>query len=176
MQNQKPDIETILQDSELAKLELFNTLVKKIKNGESLKKSEWDTFQTLNKLFADQSENGPPQAEPEKIASFNAAAVYLGISKRMVSYYLNKGDLKQNPDGTFDQEMLDNFRGRHKSKKKIKTMTILTLHAGKTLNYGINWLRRKKRKYYSRPLRKPLLSGPKSLRNGQCAWLRLQPG
>lgn len=44
--------------------------------------------------------------------------MYLGISKRMVSHWMKKGKIRQNPDGSFDREELDRFRRERSGKDK----------------------------------------------------------
>ena len=43
------------------------------------------------------------------IKTSSAAAEYCGMSKRMISYHLGRGNLVQNPDGSFTKEELDRF-------------------------------------------------------------------
>jgi hypothetical protein len=43
------------------------------------------------------------------IRTIAAAAEYCGMSKRMISYHLGRGNLVQNPDGSFNKEDLDKY-------------------------------------------------------------------
>lgn len=49
-----------------------------------------------------------------------AAAEYCGMSKRMISYHLGRGNLVQNPDGSFTKEELDRFLKKKGRKPELQ--------------------------------------------------------
>ncbi|MHC1744882.1 MAG: hypothetical protein AB9873_17900 [Syntrophobacteraceae bacterium] len=53
------------------------------------------------------------------ITSFNDAAAYCGFSRRTLSWHLKRGNLRQNPNGTFDRAELDRFLASKGRKKKV---------------------------------------------------------
>jgi hypothetical protein len=54
------------------------------------------------------------------ITSFDDAADYCGFSKRTLSWHLKRGNLRQNPNGTFDRAELDRFLASKGRKKKSR--------------------------------------------------------
>jgi len=49
-----------------------------------------------------------------------AAAEYCGMSKRMISYHLGRGNIVQNPDGSFTKEDLDKFLKQKGRKPELQ--------------------------------------------------------
>ena len=49
-----------------------------------------------------------------------AAAEYCGMSKRMISYHLGRGNIVQNPDGSFTKEDLDRFLKQKGRKPELQ--------------------------------------------------------
>lgn len=110
-------IDDLLTAGQLAKVKLYQAYLIRIKDGEKLSASDMKSFQLLEKEIEGQIDEG--KNATEKIETSGKAAEYLGVSKRMISYHLTKGNLKQNVDGTFDVEELERFRARYTKKKKV---------------------------------------------------------
>jgi hypothetical protein len=52
------------------------------------------------------------------MSGYKEVCDYLGISKRMLSYHVTKGNLRQNQDGTFAIQELQRWAKKYKRKKK----------------------------------------------------------
>lgn len=109
------DVEKMLAAGQLAKLKLYQNLLRKIKDGESLKASELKTLHALEKEM--ECQNGIEDG-PDVIQSYEEAAAYCGLSKRTISYHLKRGNLTQNPDGSFAREELNRFLQKYGRKNK----------------------------------------------------------
>lgn len=116
----KPDAEikkTLLQAGSAAGQKLYQSLLMRIKNGETLKRSEYKLLKDLEReLEPLEQENGEA-----RVRTFGAAAAYLGLSERTITYHLRRGNLRQNADGSFDRSVLDEFLnsvGRRKVDKE----------------------------------------------------------
>jgi len=108
---------TLLQAGSAAGQKLYQSLLLRIKNGETLKRSE---YKLLKDLERELEPPGPESAEA-RIRTFGAAAAYLGLSERTITYHLRRGNLRQNADGSFDRLVLDEFLnsvGRRKVNKE----------------------------------------------------------
>lgn len=116
----KPDAEikkTLLQAGSAPGQKLYQSLLMRIKNGETLKRSEYKLLKDLEReLEPLEQENGEA-----RVRTFGAAAAYLGLSERTITYHLRRGNLRQNADGSFDRSVLDEFLnsvGRRKVDKE----------------------------------------------------------
>ena len=94
------DIEKILQAGQLAKIKLFQSLIKKIKDGHHLSASELKALGTLEKELEAHLGNDEP---PTAIQSFEEAAKYCGFSKRSLSHHVGRGNVtwSRNSVGTW---------------------------------------------------------------------------
>jgi len=114
----KAMMEKVLQAGQLAKVKIYQQLLTKISRGEDLKPSEIKNLHRLEKEIEIEA-----RGDIEKdglIMSDEEASIYLGVSKRTVSWHKTRGNLTQNPDGTFDRKELDRFmegRGNDGGKK-----------------------------------------------------------
>lgn len=109
----KDDLEKILQQGQIAKLKLYQSMLMAVRDGKSLSYNELKTFHALEKEFESQS----GVEAPAIIRTYDEAAKYCGFSKRTISYHLKKAHLRQNEDGTFDREELDKFLGKYGRRK-----------------------------------------------------------
>lgn len=109
------EIEKILRAGSLAKVKLYQDILKKIKDGKSLNASEMRSLHILEKGL--EAQTCSPDL-PRVIQSFEEAAIYCGFSKRTLSHHIGKGNLRQNGDGTFDREELDRFLSNKKGRKR----------------------------------------------------------
>jgi hypothetical protein len=111
----KIDFESIRQAGQLAKVKVYKDLITRIGEGESLKPMELKQFHSLEReLEGVYGEvNG---ATSGLITGYKEACDYLGISKRMMSYHVTKGNLKQNKDGTFEIIELQRWAEKYKRK------------------------------------------------------------
>lgn len=104
---------TLLQAGSAAGQKLYQSLLLRIKNGETLKRSE---YKLLKDLERELEPPGPESAEA-RVESYSAAATYCGMSKRTIHYHIGRGNLRQNEDGSFDVSELDRFLTRYGRKK-----------------------------------------------------------
>jgi phage terminase Nu1 subunit (DNA packaging protein) len=72
---------------------------RRIAAGEKLKRSELASYHELEKK----------RDKGEVVHGGQDAAKYCGTSKRILSYHIARGSLRQNPDGTFDKAELDRW-------------------------------------------------------------------
>mgnify|MGYP000911956232 CR=1 FL=1 len=87
----------LLQAGAAATQKLYQSFLMRIKAGESLSRSEIKAFRELEKDLQG------PEEESTTVPNYEAAASYLGISIRMLRWHRGKGNLRQNPDGSFDR-------------------------------------------------------------------------
>lgn len=80
---------------------------RRIAAGEKLKRSELSVYHELEKL-----------RDKEVVHGGADAARYCGTSKRMLSYHITRGALRQNPDGTFDRGELDRWLASRDKRRK----------------------------------------------------------
>ena len=103
----QPDYEKLLATGQIAKVRLYQDLLKRIASGEQLKPSEIKLLHTLEKEIESQIDD---TGKVSALLQTNLeAAEYCGFTTRMISYHLHKGNLKANKDGTFDRSELDRF-------------------------------------------------------------------
>jgi hypothetical protein len=105
----------VRQAGQIAKINIYKAFIKRIEDGEQLKPMELKQFHSIERELEQdlQKKNG---ATSGLITGYKEACDYLGISKRMMSYHVTKGNLKQNKDGTF--EILELQRWAKKYKRK----------------------------------------------------------
>jgi hypothetical protein len=116
--SERETIGKLLQASKLAKYRLFQTLIKKIRDGKSLSATEQKTLFVLEQEFEAQTDAG---VTPAKVfTSFDDAAAYCGLSKRTLSWHLKRGNLRQNPNGTFERTELDRFLASKGRKRRTQ--------------------------------------------------------
>lgn len=120
-------IRQLLASGDLADIKQFQTLLTKIQSGKNLTATESKKYDKLKvklkkHVGIDEDEddetvgNGRP---PNKISVMNDAADYCGFSVRTLKYHIGRGNIKQNPDGSFDRAILDKFLQQHKGRKKV---------------------------------------------------------
>lgn len=114
------DLERILQAGQLAKIKLFQSLIKKVKEEQKLSASELKAWGSLEREL--EAQLGGTDDPSVLIASFDEAAKYCGFSKRTLSHHIGKGNIKQKPDGTFDRSELDRFLSTRKGRKKTSEL------------------------------------------------------
>ena len=97
---------TLLQAGSAAGQKLYQSLLLRIKNGETLKRSEYKLLKDLERELEPPE---PAEKDDSRIKTFGAAAAYMGLSERTVVYHLRKGNIRQNADGSFDKAVLDAY-------------------------------------------------------------------
>lgn len=110
----KGDISRLARDSlkagPAARIKLYNSLLRRIADGERLSAAEMRVFRDLERDISgaidDEDKNG------RITGGIDGAAAYCGVSKRTIQYHLTKGTIRQNPDGSFDRAVLDNYMQR----------------------------------------------------------------
>jgi len=108
----------ILEVGKFAKVKLYQDLLARISNGETLRPTELNTLERLEKELA----QGRPETDlPEVLSSYDEAAEYCGFSKRTLSYHIGKGNIKQNAQGTFDRKELDRYLSTRGRKSRTPT-------------------------------------------------------
>jgi hypothetical protein len=121
----KLDYEKALRDGQLAKINLFSNLGKRIGDGDKLNASEIKLFNTLEKEFESELNEGLPAPKKPALLQTNLdAADYCGFTTRMISYHVTRGNIKANKDGTFDRSELDRFLATKGGRRK-KTATAI---------------------------------------------------
>ncbi|MHA2219173.1 MAG: NUMOD1 domain-containing DNA-binding protein [Candidatus Hodarchaeales archaeon] len=112
----KTEIEQALEKGYGAKLKLYEGFTQRIMKGESLKPSELKHYHALEiELYG--KTNGTSK-ESEVLQSNQEAAKYLGVSTRVISHHLGRGNITQNSDGTFYRSILDaQWKSRSKRNK-----------------------------------------------------------
>lgn len=81
---------------------------RRIAAGEKLKRSELAAYHELEKK----------RDKGEVVHGGQDAAKYCGTSKRILSYHIARGSLRQNPDGTFDKAELDRWLASRDRREK----------------------------------------------------------
>jgi len=91
-----------------AKAHLYFELMKKINRNERLTASELKLFQKLDEEIEVAKETLSDSGD--EALKYNAAAEYLGISKRTLSIAVKKGRIRQEPNGDFLKAELDRYK------------------------------------------------------------------
>lgn len=104
-------IERVLSVGAAAKIKLYHGYLGRISRGEALRPGEVKNFRQLeSELEAAAGLNGNGGGVKGNVfASMDAAAEYVGTSKKTISLHIKKGKLRQNADGTFAREDLDRW-------------------------------------------------------------------
>lgn len=100
----------------LAKLQLYQTLSKRILNGDQLTPTELKTYNDLDRKYSADPKDAAP---PEYFDNYRDAVAYLGVSKRTLEVNIKKGNIRQEPDGTFKKSELDGYLEKY-GKKSAK--------------------------------------------------------
>lgn len=104
--------------AKLGKVKQFNVLLEKISKGKATA-ADMKTFASLEReLSADDTDSGK---SPTSKLSSPEVLKYLGISRRVLSYHVTKGNIRQNPDGTFDLAELDRWGEKYRRDSKRQT-------------------------------------------------------
>lgn len=113
----KIDFDSIRRAGQIAKIKVYKDFIERIGQGEQLKPSELKLFHQLERELEGVF-NGEAGKTSGLIGSSSEACEYLGISKRMLSYHVTKGNLGQNQDGTFEIEELQRWAQKYGRKKR----------------------------------------------------------
>lgn len=104
----------IEQIGRAARMRVYQNFMDKIKAGEKITSSELKTLREIeNDLASDDEAVGGKYLSPSE------ACLYLGVSRRTLSYHKKRGNLTQLPNGNFETSALDEFlkrwgkRGKH---------------------------------------------------------------
>jgi len=123
MANEQEVYESSLAAGQIAKVKIYQGLVKKAASGHELNASELKEFRKLENEISSHL-NGKAQQGPGIFKTLQEAADYAGVTKRTISYHINKSKkIALEPDGTIKQETVDAWlkAGGGKHKKKIIT-------------------------------------------------------
>jgi hypothetical protein len=102
--------------AKLARVRQFKNLLEKIRNGRATA-ADMKAFRDLERDLSTEDEEQTSAPVPAKLTGPEAQE-YLGISRRMQSYHVAKGNLKQNADGTFDRAELDRWAEKYRRTSK----------------------------------------------------------
>jgi len=104
-------VDQLLKASGMAKHKLLADLVSRVAAGEVLKGTEYGILTRL--------ENELMRAEPgEEKVLFEGACVILGCSKRTLHMRMKRGEIIQQPDGTFRKSELEAYKEKHLALKQ----------------------------------------------------------
>jgi len=109
-----------------AKEKLYFDLLKKINEGAKLSPTEQRTFQALGRELQVALDEA---TGTDVRMGYSDAALYLKISRRSFSYHLQKGQIRQEPDGTFLRSELDRYRDERLEKGDAEDMESLKAKA-----------------------------------------------
>jgi len=109
-------IDRLMRAGKVARVRAYQNLIEMIRAGKPLRPSEMKLMEQLEQELSPSPVDGEGEKPPERIDGMQAAALYVGSSRRMLSYHIKKGHLKQNPDGTFDRSELDRFLEKYGRK------------------------------------------------------------
>jgi hypothetical protein len=98
------------------KSKIFAGLLKKIKEGKKLTVDENKQYQSISKEL----EKCRELENKGKGLKFNDAASYVGCSKRTLSIAIKKGKLRQEPNGDFLIDELNNYISSNKGKSSVE--------------------------------------------------------
>jgi hypothetical protein len=115
VKKRKPNkIEQIKEDFQTTKLEVYVKLLKKRASGAKLTRKD----QTLLKNL-EQEQNKTANGNNLEVNTQEAAAKYLGVSQRVISHHVGRGNLRSEPDGTFTKKELDRWAVEHGKRKDV---------------------------------------------------------
>ncbi|NPU86368.1 MAG: hypothetical protein HPY65_17960 [Syntrophaceae bacterium] len=109
-------INRLMKAGKVARVRAYQNLIEMIRAGKPLKPSEMKLMERLERELSPSPVDGEGEKPPERIDGMQAAALYVGSSRRMLSYHIKKGHLRQNPDGSFDRSELDRFLEKYGRK------------------------------------------------------------
>jgi hypothetical protein len=119
VKKRKPSkIKQFKDEIEETKLEVYVKLLKKRASGAKLNRKEQNLLKTL-----EQEQNKGINGNNLEIKTQEAAAKYLGVSQRVISHHVGRGNLRSETDGTFTKKELDRWAvetGKRKDVGKIK--------------------------------------------------------
>jgi hypothetical protein len=119
VKKRKPSkIKQFKDEIEETKLEVYIKLLKKRASGAKLNRKEQNLLKTL-----EQEQNKGINGNNLEIKTQEAAAKYLGVSQRVISHHVGRGNLRSETDGTFTKKELDRWAvetGKRKDVGKIK--------------------------------------------------------
>lgn len=99
----------------LAKLQLYQSLSKRLLNGDTLSPTELKTYNDLDRKYNTDPKDSAP---PEYFNNYADAVAYLGVSKRTLEVNIKKGNIKQESDGTFKKSELDRYLEKYGKKNQ----------------------------------------------------------
>jgi len=120
-------LQDLLKYGDKAKEKIYFGLLKKINNGEALSASETRTFEKIGKEL--EAARDEIEILAQQRFKYQAAADYLGISKRTLSYHIGKGRIRQEANGDFLREELDRFKRKQGYEISADDEDISTLKA-----------------------------------------------
>lgn|GEM_PF-5425706 len=97
----------LLDAGQAAKAHIYRDLLAKIEAKQTLKPSEIRALASLEREIEAELSGGS-QSDTGK-HTYDQAATYCGFSKRTLNWHVSRGNLKQGPDGKFDETELDRF-------------------------------------------------------------------
>ncbi len=109
-------IDRLMKAGKLARVRAYQNLLEMIRAGKPLKPSEMKLMERLERELSPSPVDGDAEKPPERIDGMQAAALYVGSSRRMLSYHIKKGHLRQLPDGAFERSELDRFLEKYGRK------------------------------------------------------------
>jgi hypothetical protein len=107
-------IEEIKEDFLETKLEVYVKLLKKRASGAKLNRKEQSLLKTL-----EQEQNNDTNGNKLEIKTQEAAAKYLGVSQRVISHHVGRGNIRSETDGTFTKKELDRWAVEHGKRKDV---------------------------------------------------------
>jgi len=103
----------ILKSSDAARVKAYHNYLEKIKSGKTLSKSEFEAFKALEEAIEG------IQSSPSACKSVADVSRLTGFSTRKIYWHITKGNLEQNPDGSFDLDKLDDWVERYKKTTSV---------------------------------------------------------
>lgn len=111
-------IDRLMKAGKLARVRAYQNLLEMIRAGKPLRPSEMRLMEQLEQELSPSPVDGEGEKPPERIDGMQAAALYVGSSRRMLSYHIKKGHLRQLPDGAFERSELDRFLEKYGRKQE----------------------------------------------------------
>lgn len=115
MTTKKP--KDITQAGETARLKLYENYLKRIASGKILSAADQKAFKALESDI-NNTTDGP---KPGDMLTYTEALEYLEISERVMSYHVTRGNIKQNPDSSFEASELNRWREKYRDKENNKS-------------------------------------------------------
>ena len=111
-------IDRLMKAGKVARVRAYQNLLEMIRAGKPLRPSEMRLMEQLEQELSPSPVDGEGEKPPERIDGMQAAALYVGSSRRMLSYHIKKGHLRQLPDGAFERSDLDRFLEKYGRKQE----------------------------------------------------------